>query len=105
MESNFLFYIIKIFKIKSFIKKPLWRELEYYDKGIPYYISDSLIIGFRVDTIDGIIMKPILQYNNILLQKNIKNELLIKVRNREIINELYKFKVPEDVSKLVIEYL
>ena len=33
-------------------------------KKIPYYITDKLIVGFTINTIKGIIEKPILQNEN-----------------------------------------
>ena len=101
-----MFYIIRIFNIESFIKKPLWREYEYYEKKIPYFISDSLITGFKSKTIDGVIEKPIIQYQDIIDRRTLKKELIINIRNRILMDELYnKFTVPEDVTNLIIKYL
>ena len=95
-----------ILNINKFIIKPIFFEEELFKKNIPYCLHKGhiLIIGYKINTIKGIIDYPYVGLEHI----HLRNKLCFNIKKKALFYHikkcLFKKNIPLDLIQIIFKY-
>ena len=106
--------IRELLNIKQYIKIPFHKNISY-DKKIKYdsffFIDNNICIGFKINTIDGDIIIPVIGMKHIRIKRKIKYDLEIYhqkiIKKRKLNNYLILFHyttLPFEIINKIMSY-
>ena len=96
----------KYLNINSYLYSPICLTRFFKKRRLNYFIENdqTIIVGFIINTIDGVIEYPVVDMNNIRLKRDIFVEIKEKIRKR-----LYKLlydntTLPNSLLELILSF-
>ena len=95
-----------ILNVSKFITKPIFFEEELFKKNISYCLHKGhlLIIGYKIDSIIGVIDYPYVSLEHIHLRNKLCYNIKKKALFYHIKKCLLKKNIPLDLIKIILKY-